>query len=341
VKALYTTGPGQYGLADRPMPQPAGDEVLVRVAAAGFCMNDVRMRAGRLPCPYPLVPGHQFAGTVTQCGPEVKYARPGDRVAVHSYVLCGQCASCRKGCTHDCERFQIVGLTRDGGLAEYCAVPERCLYQLPAHLSLEEGALLENLANAVAVTNRAGPQTGERVVIIGATPIGLQALQVARLCTPAALVFAGTGARRLALAEQLGATRVVDLAEPEARASLEGALGGHGAHVVLMCDYTLESARLALDLAGSNGRVVIEAHADPALELPVPLFRVLVARAVTLRANRGWSTKDFTQAHELLARGLVAVTPVVTHRFALADWQQAFATFTDGAGEAAQVLLIP
>ena len=104
MKALYTTAPGEYGLADRPRPRPAQDEVVLRVKSAGFCYNDLRIRSGVLTeMGFPFVPGHQFAGVVEECGPGVKYTQPGDRVAVHAYVLCGMCASCRTGGTHECE----------------------------------------------------------------------------------------------------------------------------------------------------------------------------------------------------------------------------------------------
>ena len=149
MKALYATAPGEYDLADRPKPAPGVGEALVKVARTGFCMNDVRVREGVLRHGYPVIPGHQFAGVVEACGPEVHYRAAGDRVAVHSYVLCGQCLSCRKGGVHDCDNFRILGFTLDGGLAEYCVAPARCLFKLPDEVTLEEGSLMENLASAV------------------------------------------------------------------------------------------------------------------------------------------------------------------------------------------------
>ena len=144
MKALYTTSPGDYGLADRPDPKPGLGEVVIRVESAGFCYNDLRIRSGVLTdMGFPFVPGHQFAGVVEECGAGVEYTRPGDRVAVHPYVLCGMCASCRTGGTHDCERFQALGFTLDGGLAQYAAAPEKCLFELPDHVDMEQGSLLE------------------------------------------------------------------------------------------------------------------------------------------------------------------------------------------------------
>ncbi len=93
MKALYTTAPGHYGLTERPVPDPGVDEALIRVAGVGLCSNEIRLRDGVLKIArYPVVPGYQFAGVVESCGPYVESLEPGDRVAVHPYVVCGQCA---------------------------------------------------------------------------------------------------------------------------------------------------------------------------------------------------------------------------------------------------------
>lgn len=341
MKALYATAPGEYDLADRPKPAPGVGEALVKVARTGFCMNDVRVREGVLRHGYPVIPGHQFAGVVEACGPEVHYRAAGDRVAVHSYVLCGQCLSCRKGGVHDCDNFRILGFTLDGGLAEYCVAPARCLFKLPDEVTLEEGSLMENLASAVAAVRLAQLEVAERVVIVGATPIGLLALQVARLASPSTLVMAGAGDRRLALAERLGATHTVDIEQEEMRESLTEILGTRGADTVLVCGYTRGEAELAMETVGSLGRIVIEGHFDPTAEITLSPHRLLVARAVSVQANRGWLTPDFLRAHELVAGGMVDVKPLVTHTFALQDWEQAFDIFTNPESQAVQVVLAP
>ncbi|HVY21060.1 MAG TPA: alcohol dehydrogenase catalytic domain-containing protein [Bauldia sp.] len=341
MKALYTDAPGSYSLVTRPDPRPAPDEVIVRVGAVGFCANDLRIRAGVLRCPYPMIPGHQFAGTVVERGTAVKYAAVGDRVAIHSYVLCGQCEGCRAGRVHECANFQTLGLSRDGGLAEYCAVPERCLYKLPASVTLEEGSLLENLSSAAAICRVADLGIAERVVILGATPVGLQALQVAKLYSPEALVLAGTGERRLELARSLGATHVADLDAPNVASQVAEMFGGRGASVVLMCDWTGASTELALRLAGPSGRVVIESHVPENLEIRLAAFEVLIARSVALRANQGWTTADYTLGYDLLREGKIKVAPLITHRFPLREWETAFEAFVDRDADAVQVVLTP
>lgn len=340
MKALYTTAPGEYGLADRPHPRPAPDEVVLRVESAGFCYNDLRIRSGVLAgMDSPFIPGHQFAGVVEECGPGVRYTRPGARVAVHPYVLCGMCASCRMGGTHSCERFQALGLTTDGGLAEYAAAPERCIFDLPNHLDMEQGALLENLANAVAAIRRLRLGLAERVLVIGATPIGLLAAQVAGLHSPRALVVAGAGRGRLAVAAALGATGTVEARSPDVVEQVRAALGGH-ADAVLLCGYGKRDFELAMEVVGWTGRVLVEGHYDPLVTVPFAP-RDLVTKNATLRPNTGWSTPDYQQALDLVSTDMVDVKAVITHRFPLERWEEAFALFADVDSDALHVAIEP
>lgn len=343
MKAIYTTGPGNYGLTDRPKPEPVGDEALVRVTAAGLCPNEVRLRDGLIKAArYPVVPGHQFAGVVESCGSVVKHINPGDRVAVHPYVVCGECSVCRSaGPAHDCERYLMLGITLDGGLAEYCAVPARHLYKLPDHVTAEEGALIENLANAVAAARNAELQVGERVVVIGAWSVAMLALQVARRHSPGALALVGTGPQRLAIGKRLGATHAIDLDEEDAGERLNEALDGRGADVVLMCGTTRNELELALEAVATGGRIVVEGHFDPEATVTFSPFDLLVARSVTLRANRGFTTPDYTRAYHMLSDGVVDVRSLITSRFQMKEWESAFEAFTGAASQTVQVLVTP
>ena len=342
MKALYATAPREYGLADRPMPSLADDEAMVRVARAGFCMNDLRLRDGMLTSVvYPLVPGHQFVGEVESVGPAVTDLEPGARVAAHSYVVCGRCYKCRSGAgPHDCERFRVMGFSRDGGLAEYCAVPARHLFRLADQVTMDRASLVENLANAVAAVRVADPRTAEKVMVVGATPIGLLAVQVARLVSPAVLALAGVGARRLAMGRRLGATHTVGLDDDPSKA-LHAILGGYGADAVIVCGYGRTDLELAMGLVGSGGRIVVEGHFDPTVEVRLSPFELLVSRSVSLQANRGWRTEDFAKAVDLVTKDMVDTEALITHRLPLESWERAFETFTDPEAQAVQVVLEP
>ena len=340
MKALYTSAPGQYGLTNRPKPEPGDGEALIKVIRAGFCANDLRIREGDLTqMGFPFIPGHQYAGIIEDCGPGVRHTQPGDRVAIHSYVLCGQCESCRKGGTHDCSRYAALGFTLDGGLAEYNVAPEKCLFPLPNHLSMDEGVLLESLANALAAIRRVTLQPGNRVLIIGATPIGLAAIQVARLYSPKSLVLLGTGTHRLKKAQVLGATDVVDIqgtaVENEVRAALDG-----NADAVLLCGYGRYDFIIAMELVGPMGRILVEGHYDPLAEIPFKP-RDLIPKSITLVPNRGWSTPDFQLALELASNGMVDLKSLVTHTYTLDDWQEAFDLFGNVSSDALQVSIAP
>lgn len=338
MKALCATGPGGCGLREKPDPAPTAGEALVKVVRAGLCVNDIRTCEGANPAArYPLIPGHQFAGVVEACGPEVKAVKPGDRVAVHTYVVCGHCVGCRKGDTHGCERLEILGITIDGGFAEYCAAPAQCLFELPDHLTLAEGAMVEPLANAVAAVRHSALDVGERVVVIGPSPIGLLAVQVAQLAHPSAVVLVGRSEERLAAGERFGATHTVNLGRGAAPDAVKDALSGNAADVVIECTGSRAGLELAMEITGWRGRIVVEGHSDPAQTVTFSPFQLLVARSTSLAANCGWETIDFVRALGLLSRRLVDVASLIAQTLPLEQWETAFQMVSASEGEPPQV----
>ena len=340
MKALYTTGPGDYGLVERPRPAPAPDEALVKVARATLCHTDVIIRDGRAGhVRYPLVPGHEFAGVVEECGREVEYVNVGDRVAVSVNVPCGQCASCRHGDALGCEHFRELGASQDGGFAEYCAVPARLLFRMPDHLTMAEGALVEPLANAVSAVRKVDVSFGERVVIIGPGPVGLLALQVARLSRPPILVLVGTRDERLARGKSFGATHTVNIRREGAQQELAQILDGGGADVAMECAGTRSALELALGLVGWRGRVALEGVHDTDAMVPVSPHAIM-ANSLSLIGICGWETVDFARALELISCGLVDVRSLVTHTFPLDEWEVAFDMITQHKSESLKVQFV-
>ena len=337
MKALFARAPDDFGLIEKPKPRPAADEALVKVSRAALCHTDVIIREGVAGhVRYPFVPGHEFAGVVDECGPAVKHLRSGDRVAVHQVYTCGQCSACRKGDTNACRNGATLGSRADGGFAEYCAVPARMLFKLPDHVTLAEEALVEPLANAVSAVRHSNVKTGERVVIIGPGPIGLLALQVARLANPSVLVLVGTRDKRLALGERLGATQLVNIKREGALERLKEILSQKGADVIIDCAGTRSALELAMDIVGWRGRIAIEGVNDTQEMVPIsPYF--LVAQSISLTGINGWVTADFARALELISSGLVDVKTLITHVFALDEWETAFDMITNRKSKAIKV----
>lgn len=338
MKALFTEAPGRFGLAERPMPNPGPNDALVKVARAAICHTDVIIKDGQAGhVLYPVIPGHEFSGVVEACGSEVRYVKPGDRVAVHTVIACGQCPACRRGDTMSCDHYDELGSKRDGGFAEYCVMPAKCLFQLPEHISLAEGALLEPLANAVSIMRWAPIRSGDRVVVIGPGPIGLLVTQLARLAQPAALVLVGTRDERLAFGHAFGATQTINVRKPGAAEELRQALHGRGADVVLECAGARSALELAMDIAGFRARIAVEGVYDVDEMVPISPYKLLLSRAASIIGVNGWLTADFSRALDLLTRGLVDVKPLVTHTFAIEEWQAAFGMVTEHKDQALKV----
>ncbi|WP_416067180.1 zinc-dependent alcohol dehydrogenase [Rhizobium sp. ZK1] len=172
MKAVLFDGVGMpLKLGERPVPEPASDEVMLRIAACGICGSDLHMTED--PKTFGLnrhdVLGHEFAGEVVRCGTGVSELKPGDRVAVAPMRGCGTCDNCRKGEPAWCAEMRLIG----GGYAEYTTVTARQCRILPDDLPIEEGALAEPVAVALHCVMRSGLKPGERVLILGAGPIGL------------------------------------------------------------------------------------------------------------------------------------------------------------------------
>src|SRR5579864_6299071 len=209
MRAIVIDRPGTFRVAEVPDPTPGAGEVVVRVEYCGICGTDLHILAGEFPpTPYPITPGHEFAGTVVARGPDVKPDLPiGARVAVDPSLYCGYCRRCRAGRDNLCENWAAIGDTVDGAFAEYVAVPAVNAYRLPVDLDGQLGAMIEPLACAVHGLRRLGPVFGDTVVLTGAGTMGLLLLQL--------LVHAGAGpvtvvdrvADRLAVARKLGAAR--------------------------------------------------------------------------------------------------------------------------------------
>lgn len=333
MKALYTTKLGDYGLVERPRPVPAADDVLVKVASSGLCHTDVIIRYDGAPhVRYPVIPGHEFSGVVEECGTHVKAIKPGDRVAVHSILLCGQCPPCRKNRGHAfCENIDELGSVSDGGFAPYCVVPGRFLIKAPDHLSLAEVAMAEPLANAIEAVQSPDIKLGERVVIIGPGAIGLMAVQVARLAHPSVLVLVGTWDERLALGKQFGATHTVNIKKEGALEKLKEILDGKGADVTIECAGTTSAVALAQEITAWRGRIALEGTHDVG-----DTIKGTVSWSNMMTIN-GWSSAGFQQALELIAGGLVNVKPLITHTFPLEEWETAFDMVTKRKSECIKV----
>ena len=313
MKALLLTTYKNLELTDLPVPTPAPDEVLIRVAACGICGSDVHGYDGssgrRIP---PIVMGHEAAGTVSAVGSSVKNFSTGDRVTFDSTVYCGACPNCRRGDMNLCDNRQVLGVScgdyrRAGAFAEFVAVPARILHRLPENLPFAEAAMLEAVAVAIHAVNLAAIDTNTTALVIGAGTIGILTLQAVRAAGCKRVFVTDVDQDRLNLAQQLGATETL-LSNENLQSQILHLTSNQGVDVALECVGRNETVAAAIDATRKGGTVVLVGNIAPNVNLPL---QKVVTRQIRLQGSCA-SSGEYPRAIELLASGAIKVKPLIT-----------------------------
>ena len=329
MRTLTILEPGKVKVQDTPVPDPGPGEVQVKVAACGICGTDVHILRGEYMGDYPIVPGHEFAGQVTATGEGVARIRVGDRVAVEPNIACDNCRNCLNNRQNFCLNWEAIGVTLQGGMAEYVVAPEKAVFAT-GELSFEAAAFMEPLSCVVHGVERAGIELGDRVAILGAGPIGLLLLQVARLRGGVEITVLERQEARGALAEAYGAQRWVRDVE---------ALSVGAYDVVI--DATGVPALMAqtVGLARKGGKVLLFGVPPSGAELAVDAFAVF-ERGLTLRSSFT-SRRNSYQALALLESGAVSVDKLVSHRLPLEAFEQGVSLIEKGGDEVTKIMMVP
>ena len=350
MRAVVYPEPNRFEVrTDVPVPRPGPGQALLQVMSTTICATDQKIFAGQFPgTRFPHIPGHEFAGQVLAVGPDVAEYSPGDRVGVEVHAGCGRCPRCLEGLYQLCENYgrtetghAHIGFTVPGGLAEYVAVPIKTLHRLPEGLSWDAGAFTDNIGVALYAVERGRLQAGERVVVIGPGAFGALALQVARAMGAGYVVLLGTRPERMALMEGLGADALIAARGDKAVEQVRAALGGSGADVVIEFAGSAEAARQALQIARRGGRVVLAGATGPGRELSGVDLSTIVRGHLDIAGSLANPKGVSRRGLELIARGAVDVGPLITHRFRLAEYAEAWETFVERRGGAIRVMLHP
>jgi 2-desacetyl-2-hydroxyethyl bacteriochlorophyllide A dehydrogenase len=300
--------------------------VFVTVARAGVCGSDLLIYRGEYLADYPLVPGHEFSGAVVEVGEDVDYIQVGDRVAPDPNIFCNHCEFCRNDQANHCLNWQGVGITRNGGFAEYVAVPARVCYPVPDDLSDAQAAFIEPLACVVYALRRLRVNPADQVLIFGAGPMGLLLVQALRNSGASRVVVVEKQPQRLALAAQLGAARAVTAGPGQAETLKE--LAPYGFDVII--DATgvpavIEQAFAYLKPRGQYLQFGVT-PIDATVRLnPYQIFKhdwvILGSFAVNY---------TFQPAIDWLANQVIDVAPLVSHTVPLDQFEDVFAQFGRG-----------
>ena len=305
MKTMQITEPGaDFELAEKEIPTPAENEVLIKVEACGICHSDAFVKEGVMPIDYPRVPGHEVIGTVEGAGANVSLWEEGQRVGVGWHGgHCFECDACRRGDFINCENAQITGIDFDGGYAEYLTAPAQAVADVPEALSSEEAAplLCAGITTFNALRNsNVGP--GDLVAVQGIGGLGHLAVQYANKfgCEVVAL---SRGTDKKELAEELGAHHFIDAETGDAAEELQ-ALGG--ADVILCTAPNSEAMSAVVDGLATEGRMmIVGASAEP---IEVSPMQLIMGR----KSIQGWPSGDANDSEDTLNfSALQNITPEI------------------------------
>ena len=334
------TGVGHLAIRELPIPEPGPHQVLIEIKAAGICGTDLHIYHDEFKTTPPVVLGHEIAGVVAAHGSAVTNLAQGTRVTTETYFsTCGVCRYCREGHANLCLARRSIGSAVNGGFTNYVVVPAANLHRLPANVDFEAGALTEPLACVVhGVLNMETVRAGDVAVIAGPGAIGLLTLQVVR-AAGATVVMLGTDAdgHRLELARKLGAHYTINVQQSDPAPLIAGITDeGLGADVVYECSGAGPAAQQLLPLVRRRGRYAqIGLFGKPvAWDLDQICYKELTVTGSNASVPSAW-----TRALRLMAEGVVQTAPLITHRYSVLDWEEAFAGFQAKRG--VKTLLIP
>lgn len=312
MRAAVLTAPKRFELREVPVPVIGPEDVLVRVTRTGICGTDIHIFNGHYAADkLPLVPGHEFCGTVAERGENVRHLAVGARVVVDINIGCGNCFWCRHNEVLNCAEVTQIGIGRDGAFAEFVAVPARLAIPVGASISDEILALTEPVACVVRAARKARISFGQSVVIFGAGPIGNLHVQMMRLVGAAPIIVADLSADRCRMALEAGADSAIS--DPtELKATVLRMTGGRGADIVIESVGNRKLYEQAFDLTRRGGHVAFFGITPPGETVPIDILRTVLEEgslkgsvagmgqdmydALTLLSHNRFRTNDFTKA---------------------------------------------
>ena len=323
MRAIVLDQPGSFRVAELPDPTPGPGQIVVKVDCCGICGTDLHIMDGEFPpTPYPITPGHEFAGTVAAVGSDVSIDLPvGAMVAVDPSLYCGYCRRCRSGRDNLCENWAAIGDTVAGAFAEYVAVPAVNAHRLPDGIDGQLGAMIEPLACAVHGLRRLGPVFGDTVLLTGAGTMGLLLLQL--------LVHAGAGpvtvvdrvSERLEVARKLGAARIASSLDDLESERFEIAVDATGVPAVIDG---------ATELLDRGARLLVFGVSPAEASISLSPFRVYNDE-LTVTGSMA-ILRSFAPAAELIATGAVDPRPLLSEPLPLDGFGEALRRVRAGQG---------
>ena len=338
MHAAVLKAPRQFHIAERPVPAPGPDDVLVQVAATAVCHTDLGIYTGAHPgVRYPLVLGHEATGRLAAIGAGVTELKVGDPVIINPIISCGHCDSCRRNAPHLCRNAGLFGREVDGSMSELVTLASRYVHRLPDMLPLPNATLIETLATVRHAQDRLGLSAGESVVVLGQGTTGLLHTRLAVLSGAEPVIAISRSQWKLDMAARMGAHHVLDVAAENAVAEVLRLTDGAGADVVIDTAGGAATLQAGLDMLRPGGRLSPYAVSHECCTgfTTFPLYY----KEVSIIGSRALTPSDMEPAIELVASGKIDVSDFVSSTYPLEQAPEAFEEYEANPGRVLRIVI--
>lgn len=338
MKAVILSGPNNFACSKIKKPVIGENDILVQVKSASICGTDIRILEGRKNkgVRYPSVIGHEISGIVSEIGKNINQFKVGDKVAIANVIPCGHCQACLNGRENACQNRKAIGYEFDGGFAEYVFISQIFIesgnvVKLPENISFEEGALIEPLACCIRGMKNAAVGFNDVVLIIGAGPIGLMHLQLAKIAGAKKVIVSEPIEFRREKALKLGADYAIDPTKENLEKIVIEHSSSIGVDVIIMAIGVPSIVNSALKLIRKGGTVNLFAGFSGTGESMIEV-NTIHYNEITLNGSTAYKRKDYLESADMVINKRVNLKEIVTHRFNIDDFNKAYEVCKKGEG---------
>ena len=332
--AVIYKGKGKISVEDVPVPKISEDEILLKVRSASVCATDLKIKEFghfKNPDDKPIILGHEFSGEIVKLGRNVRNLNEGMRISIAPNIGCGYCRECISGYTNLCEDYEAFGISMNGAFAEFLRVPSKYVSQgnifiLPHNLTFEEGALIEPLAAAFNGTEAAGITLSDIVLIIGAGPMGILNLMLAKLRGAQKVIVSEIIPERIEIAKKFGADFDINPKNENLKSALMELSYNRGPDVIIIAASSGKAQEESLDLITRKGRIVFFGGLPKGNDVINFKSNVVHYKQVTVTGTTGSSVIQYQKSLELVASKKINLNKLISKKYRLSDAEKAFSS---------------
>lgn len=320
MRKLILEAPYKMKMTEADVPQPTENQVRIRVCKIGVCGSDPTIYKGLHPyVTFPVVLGHEISGVIDAVGDNVDSSRIGQRVTVIPHQVCDNCEACQKGIYNFCEDLKCTGAEADGAHCDYFCIDSKMVLEIPESMTMEMAAMVEPACVAYHGAKRGHIEAGDRVLIVGAGPIGVFCMQSCFALGAKEVYIADMDESRLEIAKSLGATGVIEVAKESLGEGLKR-LTGSDKSIDVFYDCVGEKGIVLnniLQIAKRGSRIVVIGVLQK--EYMIPLLPDFVQHELSLSGTTMYVPQDYKEMINLMGKGIIRIDGMISHHFTLEE----------------------